>query len=305
MLPKTYIANYGRAQATVNRLPPAPSEDAEQWVTGRIRQAADRLMTVEETVTPSRARALLDRNPSNRSVSKMKVKKIARDISGGRWRLNGETIIVAKDGSLNDGQHRMMAIIDAGSAIVSNIAWGAERDSRFTVDAGSRDADDYLTMNGYSNGSIMGAVARLDLVFLSGLYWDCNAVLTATEITAHAEFINDETQRAIKFCKRKSARDIGQQSSIIFGFMLVCRKAGWHRAEPFFDSFLDGAGSAWWVDSPAFTLRKRFLSDRANSVRISHAEKIELVLRAWNFHAQGKRKLRAIQTLNKFPAIEV
>lgn len=297
MLPKTYIADYVRLQLS-------PEDEAEHWVTGRLRQSVGKLLTLEEMITPERAKALLRRNPSNRGVTTLKVKKIAKDISGGRWRLNGETIIVASDGHLNDGQHRLIAVVNSGIAITSNIAWGADRQSRFTVDAGSRDADDYLTMAGHFSGSLMGAAARLDLAYLSGAYWDNSVVLTATEIAGHAERIAEEISSAIKFCRRGSAKDIGTQGAIIFAFMLVRRKVGAQRAESFFDSFLDGAGPAWWVDSPAYTLRKRFLGDKSMRTRVMPCQKIELILRAWNFHVQGKRKLRSLTLQGAFPGIE-
>jgi hypothetical protein len=303
VMPKTYIENYERNQSGL-RLAVSPEDGAEQWVEGRIRQSGSNLMTLMETITPVRAAALLARNPSNRTVSRLKVKKIARDMAAGRWRLNGETIIVATDGHLNDGQHRILAIIESGVTIDSNVAWGADRSSRMTVDAGSRDADDYLTMHGHPNGSLMGAVARLDLAYSSGVYWDHNVVLTTTEITEHAVSISDEIQSEIKFCRRASAKDIGLQSSIIFATMLIRRKVGNQRTDHFVNAFLDGAGDAWWVDSPAYALRKRFLGDKATRVRVCGCEKVELLLRAWNFHVRGQKKVRAIPLQQSYPVIE-
>lgn len=303
MLPKTYIANYEREQSPRSRAAVSPMEEAENWINGRIRQAENKLLPIVEIISPARAKALLERNESNRSVNKRKIRTTVSDIREGRWQVNGETIIVADDGMLNDGQHRLMAIVDAGESVESLVVWGAPRESRMTVDCGSRDADDYLTMRGVPNGSIVGVVAKLDMIFSSGAYWENSFSSSAVAITDHAMGMLGEIQNAIKFCRRKTASDLGTQGSIIFSYMVVKRHVG-EKANEFFNSFLDGAGNNWWVGSPAFVLRKRFMDDRINGVRKSHSEKIEHILRSWNFHVERKKTVRSIPTVNSYPEIK-
>jgi len=140
-------------------------------------------------------------------------------------------------------------------------------------------------------------------MYSRGLYYDTLAGTSAVTITNRAREIHDEIQDAIKFVRRKTIGDIGLQACFVLCYMLVYRKVG-AKADRFFDSFLDGAGSEWWVGSPAYALRKRFLQDRQDGARKTHSEKIEHILRAWNFHVQGKKKVASISTLKSFPKIE-
>lgn len=59
------------------------------------------------------ARALFDHRAENRLLSARKIEQYRRDLVDGRWRFNGETIIVDDTGRLLDGQHRVRALIEA------------------------------------------------------------------------------------------------------------------------------------------------------------------------------------------------
>ena len=58
--------------------------------------------------------ALLEMNTSNRPIKKTVVGKYLRDILNNNWCLTNQGIGVTEDGVLIDGQHRLMAIRDAG-----------------------------------------------------------------------------------------------------------------------------------------------------------------------------------------------
>ncbi len=65
-------------------------------------------------MTPQEAARLLACNGHNRNVSEVLVERYARDMRCGAWKQNGEPILVARDGTLLDGQHRLLAIQRAG-----------------------------------------------------------------------------------------------------------------------------------------------------------------------------------------------
>ena len=66
-------------------------------------------------MTPELAKAYLDLNTRNRSISQNHVRFLSREMQAGRWKLNGDTICLSKT-RLIDGQHRLLAIIDSGMA---------------------------------------------------------------------------------------------------------------------------------------------------------------------------------------------
>lgn len=114
----------------------------------------------ELTITPAMAMALYDRNSGNRHV-RTRYLKIAEDILQGRYTTNGETIIISRCGSLNDGQHRMLAVLWANKSIVTACCVGAERSTRETVDVGSaRTVGDFLHMRGVTNAAKASAMVN-------------------------------------------------------------------------------------------------------------------------------------------------
>lgn len=70
---------------------------------------------IERTVTPEKARELLDNQVANRTVSPPTVLRYVNEIVAGRWRASMlSPIVVDENGRLIDGQHRMHAVIRAG-----------------------------------------------------------------------------------------------------------------------------------------------------------------------------------------------
>ncbi len=125
----------------------SPEGRAVAWIDEQVKLAKGKIGCGVVEITPAMARALLSRNPGNRRVSESTVSKIARDIYNSDFIVNGESIIVADDGSLNDGQHRLCAVVEADKPIVSVIVFGPARASRVTVDQGrSKMVGDYLAM---------------------------------------------------------------------------------------------------------------------------------------------------------------
>ena len=64
--------------------------------------------------TESIVNSLLDGNPRNRKLNAGHMKKLSIDIRNGRYVFNGQPVIRDQDGYLRDGQHRLMAIKEAG-----------------------------------------------------------------------------------------------------------------------------------------------------------------------------------------------
>ena len=78
-------------------------------------------------INPSFADILLSLNVANyRSLNKETVKQYAMDMKAGKWKKNGEPIIINKNGILNDGQTRLHAVIESGAEIDAYIIFDAD-----------------------------------------------------------------------------------------------------------------------------------------------------------------------------------
>jgi hypothetical protein len=78
-------------------------------------------------VTPALAKEFLRNNKINRPVKAWAINKYAKDLSSGQWASNHQGIAFDKDGSLADGQHRLMAIVKTQIPIDMVVAWGVDR----------------------------------------------------------------------------------------------------------------------------------------------------------------------------------
>lgn len=70
-------------------------------------------------VSPDLARLLLSKNPENRPVNNERVNELSKKILTGEWKDRGQgflPVIVMKDGTVIDGQHRLCAIVQSGKA---------------------------------------------------------------------------------------------------------------------------------------------------------------------------------------------
>jgi hypothetical protein len=115
-------------------------------------------------VTSALAKEWLTHNPANRNVHPNVVLKYSNDMRRGNWRLTGEPIKFDSDGTLLDGQHRLLAVINSGTSVHFLVVRGVEPEARFVMDTGSvRKAADALTIEGYSHTALLAATARLAL----------------------------------------------------------------------------------------------------------------------------------------------
>lgn len=256
--------------------------EAHAWIDSIVSRAKTegRVIYFGSDLTPARAQALLDRNPENRSLRQKSLDAYKADIHDENWLENGETVIVADDGLLNDGQHRCLAVRTTGRTIRTGFAIGASRHSRLTVDQGrSKTVGDYLGMDGATNGNQIAAVAALAYQYDNYGTVHRNTYPYAPTKTQMMEYIAEHGDSLISsyyFVRRfRSTKRLGARTAIAFCHYVFKRKNE-PAANEFIASFMDGTGL--FSGDPIYVLRERFLRD----VKITRPERIELMFRTWN-----------------------
>jgi len=109
-------------------------------------------------ITPAYAQRLLDETAIanealypeklNRPVNPNLVRKYAHEMMRGRWLLDGKTIILDATGAVLNGQHRLLACIEADRSFETWLVKGVNRNVRHTIDSDRRTLSDVLTMKG-------------------------------------------------------------------------------------------------------------------------------------------------------------
>lgn len=248
-------------------------------------------MTISNTIsaelidlTPEFARELLQNNKSNRPLSNSLIYKYARAIKRGDWRLNGEPVIIFKNGNLGDGQHRCHAVLAAGVAIKTLVVKGVESNTFNTIDAGkSRTGSDVLSINGEVNTVKLAAATRTYLSS-SKSFREAQAITSFQLqecIDAHPE-IRYWVQ---KFCGHNKMVKFLPAS--FCGYMaLASEKHGRVELNTFLEQLASGTNLK--DRDPALVLRNR-LQGQTNTNKLSVLSINAFIIQAINAHLLGKK----------------
>ena len=128
-----------------------------------------------EKISPATAERYLSFNTANRTQAASRILSYANQMAGGKWVDNGETIKFDQDGTLIDGQNRLLAIIRAGKenpgfeGVEMLVVRGLPPVAKDTVDQGKpRSMGDLFKMNGVPNASKVSSTVNRYLDFHSG-----------------------------------------------------------------------------------------------------------------------------------------
>lgn len=113
------------------------------------------------TVTPEIAKAWLDRNTNNRRPSRQVIAKYARDMINDSWQLTGDAIRFDVNNNIIDGQHRLMACIEANKSFDTLVIYKLAPEAQKVIDTGkSRSAADALSLDGFHYSHLLAATCR-------------------------------------------------------------------------------------------------------------------------------------------------
>ncbi|HET7443131.1 MAG TPA: hypothetical protein VFJ57_00585 [Solirubrobacterales bacterium] len=257
-----------------------------------------------ELLTPEMARALLAMNAHNRNMRPARVSQLADALKRGEWVLNGETIKLAEDGTLIDGQHRLQAVVDSGIAIESLVMRDLPMEVQDTVDTGRRRRlADILAIEGEKDSHALGAALSMLYRFREGLGIDYSHATApspqqALELLDKEPGIRDSVRKARSVTKHVRG-PIGIFSALHYLFMEVDPEA----ATDFFDRLADGVNLA--EDDPVLHLRNQLLRPKKERT-FGHSPRTlaALMIKAFNHKRAGRSvELLAFKKTEVFPVI--
>ena len=241
------------------------------------------------TITPEWANVVLARSTKpNRTVSKKHVSAIAREILGGRWKVNGDTICIDADGNLIDGQHRLYAVLESGMSVQSFVIEGLPFDVYDTIDGGKkRSKRDTLTASGEANAFRLAALLCLIDRYMTG------------RMGKPAEYSNSEVESLLlKYPDaRESIQTIHFTRGMIYPSVIdACHYLFKQKDKALADDFVLRLrkGSGLDGDSPMYLLRERLIANITSKAKLSKVYVMALCIKAWNYERSGT-KLRCLR----------
>lgn len=241
-------------------------------------------------VTPAMAEDWLSHNPSNRNLRRRVIDAYARDMLAGHWVLNGETVKIAIDGRLLDGQHRLNAVMQAATAARMIVVRDLPVDVMPTVDAGAkRTYSDALKLQGEENTSTLAAVTRRAVMWARGQRTNAGNI-TPTPLEMN-EFLdaNPRLRTSADLASKLASRSL-LPSSVVGLCHWLFSDLDPDAASWFLARLADGDGLA--ADDPIAVLRTRIIKMRVGGGRVHETEALALAIHAWNAHRAGETRTK-------------
>lgn len=254
------------------------------------------------TITPAVAKRWLARNVRNRKLKERDIAKYARDMASGNWNFTGEAIKFDTNGAIADGQHRLHAIVRSGVPCQLLVVRGIDPDAQSVMDSGvKRSVADSLTLEGIADASIVASAARLALKETAAGIVPADArVLDATnsEIRAFVE-LHPEVKHAAQLA-RSFYPDFDAPPSVLAVAWMALSKIDIDAAATFFHSVSNNATDG--PGDPRNALIRRIASARRNGEKLTQAQNLSLIYRAWNAYRAGAT-VRSLPADAKIPMV--
>lgn len=279
------------------------AERAQRWLADRVKRGAREPFGERVLLTPELAETLLASNPENRNVSEVGVEALVRDIASGQWVFNGEPLIVSTDGLLADGQHRCLAVVRAARAIETMVNFGVDYASRLTTDQGrAKTVGNYLAMQGVGCSNNAAAAARaLWQIEHFGLPGNSSVQRPTKQQVMDYFRKHSGVEDSVNFLSFKGTGRVGGKTTLaVCHYLIGSVNPG--RADQFLRALVRGAdgGESLPTTSPVFHARERLLGDH----RMTQAEKVELIIKAYNTWRAGRRVRKSPSVVGAIPAVE-
>ncbi|MBT1161690.1 hypothetical protein [Bifidobacterium sp. SO1] len=243
------------------------------------------------TITPQEAKRLLASNTHNRNLKEQAIRRYMADLKAGRWKVNGEAVKIAADGTLLDGQNRCEASVRTGLPFTTLVVTGLDPETQSSMDQGVKrtNADALRLEHGYSNATAIAAAARTDhtwseygaeSAFRQGGAYAMSGGQTLEWVETHPGIAD-----AAETAKRVYGRCGGLLPAAHLAVLIQrFREIDETDADAFLEAFATGAGLD--ADSPILTVR-RTLADMKGK-RVDPRVRAAIMIKAWNKWRRGE-----------------
>lgn len=256
--------------------------------------------------TPELAKEILERNELNRYISWPTVRRYANIMKRQGWRSdNGEAIKIDREGNLRDGQHRLLAVIEAGVPVHILTTFNVATDCFDTIDCGKpRRACDIVSLLKVPNyTTVAGALTlcyREERGDLTSSFLPENDLIEEL-LQRHAKVVDSVATIIEIRGEARGLRGLFPQSVAGYLHYRFSEKAP-DAATRFFEQLYTGEDLK--KTDPVYRLREKFVADMASTTKLPRITKMAYAIKAWNATRKGaKIGLLRWSSTEQFPAI--
>ena len=254
-------------------------------------------------MTPAIAAEILRRsNGNNRELSRAHILYLRSLIEAGQWRLTHQGIAFDSNGVLQDGQHRLSAIVAADEVTAIGCFVGMDPENFKFIDEGKlRSASDVLGMLTGSGRPPAMATAIRHISAYGRSYETGNVRLALRVKIANGELVKfflADRENIVRCCEW--ARQVGRKAEIPVAALSVSRYLIEQANGPtdYVDRFFHGvvtggkpggSRSGLDIDDPRVRLASNLRNRRLNGITTTTLDVVVLVIMAWNHVIEGSR----------------
>lgn len=297
-----------KLQEQVFSLPDTPEKKRfQRWLDDRISRGKKRFFVEPAPViiSPVLAELMLARNTDNRRIRRNKVEGLKLALKEKRWKLHLQGVSFDTNGTLDNGQHRLTAIVETGESALMTVAFGQSPEVYGIIDTQTpRNTGDVFQRKGEKYAVALAAAGRL-----------LNNITEFGEGRGNVS-VDNETLTAFVEDKHPDLRDSCHIGSIGFNLKcaptplivahyLITRKYSAEKGEhvdTFFETLRSGLGLAHNRD-PIRVLREAILKGLGKTG--PRATITACTIKAWNAWRKGRRVSSvAWDKSESFPTVE-
>jgi hypothetical protein len=254
----------------------------------------DGIISGTTKLDPDKANLLLEINTRNRKISQEAVTAYARMMAAGKWLFNGAPYAVGTDCSLQDGQHRCLAIVESGATVDAVALLGLPPEAQIVTDTGRRrSASDTLTLAGVPNSANAAATVRILMAWDGGKIMHGGFTAGNVEVLDYLRDKLDVINAAVTEAMRARNNGVPIPTSALAAVhvkLVGMPEVPEEMIKTFFSKVCDGTHLS--DGDPELALRGLLMRRHANGVRVSRAEGLYYIIAAWNARATGQQRDR-------------
>ena len=244
-----------------------------------------------ERITPEVAEEMLRHNTHNRHLSsniRQNRGNVFKSMECGEWRLTGESIKFAKDGTLLDGQHRLSACVETGNPFTTVVVRGLEIESQELMDSGrKRSTSDVLSIDGVKNSRTVAAASVVVINYASsaGYNFSDNSVQNFSR-ERQLRFIRDnENELEMAVSRTRKCAQVPFAQSAMSGLAFLFGRISDVDADWFFSDFAKISPEY----QPVAMLRQSFINVRMKTNKGADRQiTAAYAIKAWNAYMNGE-----------------
>ncbi len=267
-------------------------------------------------IEPSLAVKWLKTQKINRTLRVVDVERWSRDMSAGKWNVNGETIKFDAEGALIDGQHRLQACLKAQTTFVSWVVFDLPvTTAQESVDIGRRRTPgDQLSLRGEIDTTNLAAALRWLWRYEKRLMLGYTGFTPLRTNSRQAPPTMQELFALLE--QHPQIRKSLSYGNLTFKLLPKSLMTMLHYQMTQKDTLLAdwfvrtlASGEALTQSDALWYLRRRLTDNRSSRAKLQHSELAALTIKAWNLH-RAKKPCKALRFYwqgdkpENFPVIE-